>query len=99
LASPVSVMFNLLPVTRGKTVPAELLGSGNPVVAGQDFTLSQSPVTYFADPASISGDGFSSTVKVSVNGVQWQEQQSFYSQLPTAQVFVLREDDQGQTHV
>jgi hypothetical protein len=99
LASPVSVMFDLLPVTRGKTVATEVLGSGNPAVAGQDFALSQSPVTYFADPASISGDGFSSTVKVSINGVQWQEQQSFYGQPPTAQIFVLREDDAAQTHV
>ena len=99
LASPISVMFNQVPVTRGKTVASEVLGSGNPVVAGQDFTLSQSPVTYFADPASVSGDGFSSTVTVWVNSVEWQEQQSFYNQTPTAQVFVLREDDQGQTHV
>lgn len=99
LASPISVMFDLVAVSRGKTVASEVLGSGNPSVAGQDFTLSQSPVTYFADPASISGDGFSSTVSVYVNGVQWQEQQSFYGQPPNAPVFVLHEDDQAQTHV
>ncbi len=99
LASPISVMFDALPVTRGKTVPSEVLGSGNPTVAGQDFTLSKSPLTYFADPASHSGDGFSSTVAVSVNGVQWAEQPSFYGHPPDAQIFVLREDDQVQTHV
>ncbi len=99
LASPIDMFFNLVPVSRGKTVPAEILGSGNPVVAGQDFTLSKSPVTYFFDPASISGPNFSSTVTVSVNGVAWKEVQSFYGQPPTAQVFMLRADDQGQTHV
>jgi len=99
LASPIDVMFDLLPVTRGKTVASEALGSGNPVVAGQDFTLANSPVTYFADPASISGNGFTSTVQISVNGVRWQEVQSFYGQLPNAQVFVTYEDDQVQTHV
>jgi predicted phage baseplate assembly protein len=56
-------------------------------------------VTYFSDPASVSGDGYSSTVAVSVNGVEWQEVRSFYDQSPTAQVYVLREDDSGQTHV
>ena len=92
-------LFNLVPISRGKTVSTETLGSGNPLVAGQDFTLAQSPVTYFFDPASISGNNFSSTVSVSVNGVQWQEVQSFYGQPKNAQVFVLHEDDQGQTHV
>jgi hypothetical protein len=99
LNSPIEVFFNLLKLSRGKTVPSEILGSGNPSVAGQDFTLAQAPVTYFFDPASISGDNFTSTVQVSVDGVQWQEVRSFYGQPPNAQVFVLREDDQGRTHV
>jgi hypothetical protein len=99
LTSPIDVMFDLLPFSRGKTVPSEVLGSGNPVVTAQDFTIKNAPVTYFADPASVSGDGFSSTVQVTVNNVLWHEVQSFYGQPPNAQVFVLREDDGGQTHV
>ena len=99
LASPIQALFNLMPFSRGKTVPSETLGSGNPSVAGQDFTLSKSPVTYFADSASISGNGFSSTVSVSVNGVRWTDVQSFYGQKPNAQVYVLYEDDGGSTHV
>jgi hypothetical protein len=99
LTSPIDVMFDLLPFSRGQTVPAEVLGSGNPVVIAQDFTLKNAPLTYFADPASISGDGFSSTVQVSVNNVLWREVQSFYDQARNAQVFVLHEDDSGKTHV
>jgi hypothetical protein len=99
LVSPILALFNLMPFSRGKTVPAETLGSGNPTVPGQDFALSKSPVTYFADSASISGAGFSSAVEVSVNGVQWKEEQSFYGQKANAQVYVLYEDDQGSTHV
>ena len=98
-ASPLDIYFNLLPVSRGKTVVTETLGSGNPMVAGQDFTLAQSPVTYFFDPASVSGPNFTSTVSVSVGGVEWQEVQSFYGQPKNAQIFVLHEDDGGQTHV
>jgi hypothetical protein len=99
LSSPMDVLFNLLPFSRGKTVALEILGSGNPAVAGQDFALKNAPVTYFADPASVSGDGFSSTVQVSVNNVLWKEVQSFYGQASDAQIFVLREDDAGKTHV
>jgi len=99
LASPIKMYFDLMGVSRGKTVPTEVLGSGNPTVAGQDFILAQSPVTYFFDPVSVSGSNFSSTVKVSVNGVEWREVQSFYGQPPNAQVFMLREDDQQKTHV
>jgi hypothetical protein len=99
LQTPIEVFFNLIPVSQGKSVASETLGSGDARVSGQDFTLANSPVTYFADAAAVSGDGFSSTVQVSVNGVQWQETRSFFGQGPTDQVFVLREDDQGQTHV
>jgi hypothetical protein len=99
LAAPLSLYFDPLPVTRGKTVANEVLGSGDTRIAGQDFTLAKAPVTYFTDPASVSGDQFSSTVKVSVNGIAWQEARSFFGAGPTDTIFVLREDDSGKTHV
>jgi predicted phage baseplate assembly protein len=99
LAPPIDVLFDLLSVSRGKTVASEILGSGNAAIAGQDFVLKQSPVTYQQDPASISGDNFSSTVRVWVNQVQWSEVRSFFGHDKNAQVFLLREDEQGKTHV
>ncbi len=99
LVPPLQVLLNLLPVTRGKTVANEILGSGNTLVAGQDFTLQNAPVTYLSDPKAISGDNYSSTVSVWVNQLRWTEVRSFYGQPPDAQVFITREDEQGQTHV
>jgi len=99
LVPPLQVLFNLLKVTRGKTVANEVLGSGNALVAGQDFVLQNSPVTYLSDPNSISGDNYSSTVTVLVNQLKWTEVRSFYGQSPTAPVYITREDEQGQTHV
>jgi hypothetical protein len=99
LASPIDVMFDLLPVSCGKTVPNEVLGSGNATVLGQDFTLEKAPVTYQQDTASTSGDDFSSTVQVWVNGIAWQEVRSFYGQSSNAQVFLTYEDERGDTHV
>lgn len=99
LIPPLQTYFNLLGVSRGKTVPSETLGSGNATLAGQDFTLANAPVTYLQDPASVSGNDYSSTIQLYVNGLQWREVQTFYGQTPDAQVFVTREDDSGNTHV
>lgn len=99
LVAPFRVLFNLLSVTCGKSVDNEVLGGGNALVAGQDFTLQKSPVTYLQDPGSLSGDNYSSTVRVRVNQLEWSEVRSFYEQGANAQVFMTREDEQGQTHV
>jgi hypothetical protein len=99
LTAPISLLFNLLPVSRGKTVPSEVLGSGDATLLGQDFVLKNAPVTYLQDPASRSGENYSSTVQVWVNGIAWREVRSFYGQPSNAQVFMTREDEQGKTHV
>ena len=99
LVPPLQVFSNLLAFTRGKTIAREVLGSGNPAVAGQDFTLQNAPVTYLADQPGRSGPGYSSTITLWVNGVQWTEVPNFYGQGPTAQVFVTQEDTSGNTHV
>jgi hypothetical protein len=99
LGSTFDVLFDLFPVTRGETVANEVLGSGDAAVASQDFQLKKSPVTYFSDASSRSGDNFSSTVQVWVSGLLWSEVPSFFDQTPTAAVYVTREDEQGNTHV
>lgn len=99
LAAPARVLFNLIPVSRGKTVANEVLGSGTAAVAGQDFVLQNKPVTYLQDSAGLSGDNYSSTVQVWVNNVEWTEVKSFYNQPGNANVFVTKEDEQGRTHV
>jgi hypothetical protein len=101
LTAPLRLLFNLLPVSRGQTVTGEVLGTGNALVAGQDFTLQKTPVTYFpaAAGAAVSGDLFSSTVQVWVSGIEWTEVPTLYNQPANAQVFITKEDEQGQTHV
>ncbi len=99
LATPLSVLFDLLPVSRGKTVSNEVLGSGDATVAGQEFVLQKSPLTYLQSGDSTSGSGYKSTLKVWVDGVQWKEVPSFYGQPPSAHIFVTREDENNKTHV
>ena len=100
LNSPLSMLFNLLPVTRGKTVTNEILGSGDStIITGQEFVLQKSPLTYLLNPSSTSGAEYTSTLKIWVDGVQWQEMPNFYEQPPNARIFVTSEDDQNMTHV
>lgn len=94
LRPPLMVHFNLLNVSRGKTVPSEVLGSGDASIAGQSFVLKKSPLTYRAK-----GDGFASTLQVWVNGRLWQEAASFYDQPADAEIYVTREDDDQKTTV
>ena len=95
LAVPLQLLLSLVPVSRGTTVTNEVLGSGNAALASQSFTLAKSPLTYFP-----TAGGTTSTLRVTVNKVEWQEVPSFYNQAPTARVFVVtRSADQTVTTV
>jgi hypothetical protein len=114
LQPPLRLLWDLITVTRGASVRDESLGLGDAAQAGQDFVLQKKPVTYLADEAggtaapgptglagagSRSGDGYSSTVDLVVDGVHWREVPSFYGTGPGDAVFVTREDEQSRTHV
>jgi predicted phage baseplate assembly protein len=94
LSPPLNVYFDLLPVSAGKTVKNEIIGSGDSTQTGQSFTLAKSPVTYLA-----SGATYVSTIALTVNGLPWTEVPSFYNQLANAQVFVARQDANQVTHI
>lgn len=94
LEAPLELLTNLVGVSRGKSVSNEVLGSGDATLDGQEFTLKKSPLTYLQ-----SGDGYVSTLRVFVNGVEWTEEDSFYGQAADARVFVTKEDAEAKTHV
>jgi hypothetical protein len=99
LTAPLRLLFNPFPVSRGKTVLNEVLGSGDATAINQEFVLQNSPLTYLQSPASISGVFYKSTLRVRVDGLEWQEMSSFFGQPPDAQIFVTREDTEQKTHV
>lgn len=99
LTPPLQVLYDLLSVSRGKTVQAEILGSGDATVAGQEFVLQKSPLTYLLSGDSTSNNSYDSTLRVWVNNIKWKEVASFYDQPANAHVFVTREDENNVTHV
>jgi len=99
LKPPLQLLFNLLSVSRGQTVPTEILGSGDASIAGQEFVLKKSPLTYLLSKDSTSGENYKSTLRIWVDGIEWQEVPSFYGQPTDARVFVTREDENQHTHI
>ncbi|MGO9783517.1 MAG: baseplate J/gp47 family protein [Streptosporangiaceae bacterium] len=85
LLAPLRLLFDLVAVSRGSTVTAETLGSGDAAVANQSFTLKKSPLAYLA-----SGAGWSSTLQVFVDQIRWSEVPSLYQQPFGAQVYVIQ---------
>jgi hypothetical protein len=87
LQTPLTVMYNLLPFTAGKTVASEVLGSGDPTQTNQSFQLAKSPLTYLRPAATLI-----STLTITVNGQAWTEVPKLFKQPPGAQVFVTSQD-------
>lgn len=99
LVGPLRALINLLPISRGETVAGEVIGSGDPALAGQEFPLGRGPLTYLADTGPGPFDGFRSTLRIHVGGIEWHEVAGFYGQPADARVFATREDHEQRTYV
>lgn len=93
LTLPVTALGNLAVATRGETVSGEVLGSGDATVASQAFTLAKSPLTYL--PSATAPEGYRTTLRVWVDGVQWTEARSFYGAGPEDRIYVVTTDADG----
>jgi len=99
LACPVEAYGNVAGASRGETVQNEILGSGDASQANQSFKLKKKPLTYKSAPTSDNERGVASTLQVYVNGVRWTEVASFYGVLADAQVYLVRQNDDGESIV
>ncbi len=81
---------------RGETVPWEVLGTGDAAILNQSFKLKKSPLTY---TVSNSDAGVSSALKVYVDGVMWTEVPSFFGAREHEQVYIVRQNDDGDSLV
>jgi len=99
LAMPVTFYGNVVTVSRGETVEKEVLGSGDASLANQFFVLKKSPLTYTSSPTSDNEQGVASTLKVYVNGLLWNEAPSFYGAGDNDQIYIVRQNDEGESIV
>jgi hypothetical protein len=99
LTAPVTAYGNLLKATRGESVKAEFLGTGDATQASQTFQLKKKPLSYVPSPVPGNLTGVASTLSVYVDGVRWREVPSFFGIGPADQVYQLRQDDDSNTLV
>ncbi len=90
-----TIYGNVALATHGET-QKELLGSGDATASGQEFSLRQSPPTYVPAPTPSGG---ASTLSVRVDGVRWEEVDSFFAQGPRDRVYTTRRDEEGKLRV
>ncbi|HEY0786345.1 MAG TPA: putative baseplate assembly protein [Acidobacteriaceae bacterium] len=92
------LLANIAPFTHGETVKDEILGSGNGQPS-QSFPLAKKPLTYLpsTDPQSLSP--VASTLRVTVGGVQWQQQPQLTLSTADAPVYTLSQDAAQQSRV
>jgi hypothetical protein len=95
--SPVRVFGNTIPISRGETVAAEVLGSAAAATPFQTFKLQRKPLTYL--PSLTAASGYVSTLQIRVNGLLWDEVDSFFGAGPSDQVYIVRHDEAGETAV
>jgi hypothetical protein len=93
-----TVMANVARADQGESVPDEILGSGDGSPT-QTYALKRKPLTYL--PA-IGPDGqavLTSTLRITVNGTQWNERETLAGAQPDDQIYVTNQDDSDQTTV
>jgi hypothetical protein len=95
--SPLRVFGNTIPISRGETVAAEVLGSAAAATPFQTFKLQRKPLTYL--PSLTATSGYVSTLQIRVNGLLWDEVDSFFGAGPSDQVYIVRHDEAGETAV
>lgn len=99
LTMPVQTFGNVISATRGESVKGEILGSGDAAVPNQTFKLKKKPLTYLQSPTADNDQGVASTLQVYVNGVRWEEVRSFFGQSADRQIYIVRQDDEGESFV
>jgi predicted phage baseplate assembly protein len=97
MTAPLTIYGNLIEVTRGETVANEVLGSADATIAFQTFKLKQKPLTYVADPND--PDRVRPQLDVRVNGILWRRVRSFLEAKPDDQVYVVRQNEAGESLV
>jgi predicted phage baseplate assembly protein len=92
------LLANVVAATQGETVPDEVLGSGG---GGpfQEFTLKKSPLTYLPATDAHGIASVRSTLRVTVNGILWEEQPTLLESPPNATAYATSTDESGQTTV
>jgi hypothetical protein len=99
LTLPVTAYGNVLKASRGESVKAEVLGSGDATQINQTFKLKNSPLTYLPSPTAANSQGIENTLTVYVDGIKWKEVPTFFNRTPDEAIYLVRQNDDGESQI
>jgi hypothetical protein len=99
LVTPVTLYGNVIAASRGETVPAETLGTGDAAIENQSFTLKKKPLTYTPSATAGNETGVANSLQIWVGGLRWTEAPFLFGHAPDDQVYVVRQNDEGESIV
>jgi hypothetical protein len=86
------VYGNVAPVSHGASVAEEILGSGDPAVVNQRFTLRRSPLSF--TPDATQARGVAANLEVFVGDKRWTEVATLADSAATDEHYALEIDDE-----
>ena len=93
----VTVYGNIVDADEGKTMPEVPIGSGDPTQVFQNFKLPKPPLTYHIVPANTPSE--TPELEIYVNDRQWKQVDSFFDKGGDEQIYIVREDADGNSWV
>ncbi|PSN10932.1 hypothetical protein C7293_26255 [filamentous cyanobacterium CCT1] len=93
----VTVYGNLVEATQGKREKEAVLGNGDSRQSFQTFKLPKAPLTYLPDTSATPPEV--PELEVFVSDRRWTQVPSFFGQDPKAEVYIVREDANGESWV
>lgn len=93
----VTAFGNVIRTTQGKSESDAILGNGDSRQLFQSFKLSKSPITYLNDATADPPE--TPEIEVYVDNVQWTRVSSLFDSKSDDEVYIIREDDEGNSWV
>ena len=93
----VTVYGNLADGDEGKSMPETPIGSGDATQVFQNFKLPKAPLTYHITPENTPPE--TPELEVYVSGRLWTQVDSFFGREPDEQIYIVREDAEGNSWV
>lgn len=93
----VTAFGNLVDATQGKTQRDAVLGNGDNRLRFQTFALPKAPLTYVLTAGAV--PPHTPELEVWVNDRLWTRVDAFYGHGPDEQIYIVREDAEGVSHV
>ncbi len=93
----ITVYGNLVDAAQGKSEKETVLGNGDNRQKFQTFKLPKSPLTYLNSSSETPPEV--PELNIYVNSVLWRRVSSFFGRLPDEEIYIVREDDNGDSYV